>query len=172
MKCRAAFLVLPFALLTLGACTQFPALDRTITLALENAEYPALVPLDPLLATATAALGVVAGHAWPLFTRFRGGKALAVSFGVLLVFLPLAAFSGLLLIIILSLSLPDKDFAAILTVFLLVPLTAVLAWWQGVPALQWLPLAAALLFMALIIRHKYLTASVRTAPAPPPSAAA
>ena len=54
MKCRAAFLVLPFALLTLGACTQFPALDRTITPALENAEYPALVPLDPLLATATA----------------------------------------------------------------------------------------------------------------------
>lgn len=129
-------------------------------------------PLNASLATAAAALGVVAGHAWPLFTRFRGGKALAVSFGVLLVFLPLAAISGLLLIIILSLALPDKGFAAILTVFLLVPLTALLAWWQGTPVLQWLPLTAALLLMALIIRFKYLTASVQTAPAPPPSAAA
>lgn len=129
-------------------------------------------PLTVSLAAAAAALGVVAGHAWPLFTRFRGGKALAVSFGVLLVFLPLAAFSGLLLIIILSLLLPDKNFAAILTVFLLVPLTSLMAWWQGVPGLQWLPLAAALLLMALIIRYKYVTASARISPAPPPSAAA
>lgn len=29
-------------------------------------------------------LGPVIGHAWPLFARFRGGKAIAVSFGVLL----------------------------------------------------------------------------------------
>ncbi len=38
----------------LGACTQFPALDRTLTPALEAADYPALVPLEPLLAQATA----------------------------------------------------------------------------------------------------------------------
>tara|TARA_R110002049_G_scaffold23781_7_gene84834 strand:- start:50836 stop:51141 length:306 start_codon:yes stop_codon:yes gene_type:complete len=44
-------------LLTLGsltACTQFPALDATITPELEAADYPALVPLDPLLAQAEA----------------------------------------------------------------------------------------------------------------------
>ncbi|MEH6646519.1 hypothetical protein [Sulfitobacter sp.] len=38
----------------LGACTQFPALDRTITPALDAAGYPALVPLDPVLASAKA----------------------------------------------------------------------------------------------------------------------
>jgi hypothetical protein len=38
----------------LGACTQFPALDRTITPALEAADFPALVPLDPVLASARA----------------------------------------------------------------------------------------------------------------------
>ncbi|MGJ8617507.1 MAG: hypothetical protein ACSHWS_11760 [Sulfitobacter sp.] len=54
MKCRAILCILPFTLLALSACTQFPTLDRTITPELENAEYPALVPLDPLLATATA----------------------------------------------------------------------------------------------------------------------
>ncbi|AXI44400.1 hypothetical protein C1J02_14235 [Sulfitobacter sp. SK011] len=54
MKWRASFCSLSLALLALSACTQFPALDRTITPALENADYPALVPLDPLLASATA----------------------------------------------------------------------------------------------------------------------
>lgn len=41
------------AVLTLGACTQFPQLDRTITPELERAEYPTLVPVEPLLARAT-----------------------------------------------------------------------------------------------------------------------
>lgn len=54
MKCRAALWSLPVALALLGACTQFPALDRTITPELERADYPALLPLDPLLATAQA----------------------------------------------------------------------------------------------------------------------
>ncbi|MGJ8625625.1 MAG: hypothetical protein ACSHXB_01585 [Sulfitobacter sp.] len=54
MKNRAALCFLPIAMLALNACTQFPALDRTITPALANAEFPELVPLDPLLARATA----------------------------------------------------------------------------------------------------------------------
>ncbi|UWR23523.1 hypothetical protein [Sulfitobacter sp. S190] len=36
----------------LPACTQFPALDQTVTPALENADYATLVPLDPVLAQA------------------------------------------------------------------------------------------------------------------------
>lgn len=44
----------PILVLALSACTQFPTLDRTITPDLAEAEYPALVPLDPLLAQATA----------------------------------------------------------------------------------------------------------------------
>ncbi len=54
MNDRNILCALPLALLALGACTQFPALDRTITPALENAEYPALVPIDGLLARAQA----------------------------------------------------------------------------------------------------------------------
>ena len=41
------------ATLALSACTQFPQLDRRVTPALEQADYPALVPTEPLLATAT-----------------------------------------------------------------------------------------------------------------------
>ncbi|KEJ89269.1 hypothetical protein [Sulfitobacter donghicola] len=36
----------------LGACTQFPALDHTISPELANADYPELVPLQPVLAAA------------------------------------------------------------------------------------------------------------------------
>lgn len=36
-------------------CTQFPDLDHTQTGALDAAEYPALVPIEPLLAQANTA---------------------------------------------------------------------------------------------------------------------
>lgn len=37
------------------ACTQFPDLDGTVPASAEAADYPALVPLDPLLANIDAA---------------------------------------------------------------------------------------------------------------------
>lgn len=46
---RAACLAFCFALC---ACTQFPDLDGTVSPAVENAAYPALVPLGPLLDSA------------------------------------------------------------------------------------------------------------------------
>ena len=42
-------MILPL-LLAVAGCTQFPALDRTITPQMEAAPYPDLVPLEPLLA--------------------------------------------------------------------------------------------------------------------------
>ncbi|MEL7260117.1 MAG: hypothetical protein AAGK69_01990 [Pseudomonadota bacterium] len=46
-------LMLPLALLIAG-CTQFPELDATIPAAVEAAPFPALVPLEPLLAANAA----------------------------------------------------------------------------------------------------------------------
>lgn len=44
-----------FALaLSLTGCAQFPALDGTLSAATEAADYPDLVPLDPLLANVDA----------------------------------------------------------------------------------------------------------------------
>ncbi len=54
MKRLALLWSLPLAALSLAACTQFPDLDRTQTAALEAADYPALVPMEPLLARAAA----------------------------------------------------------------------------------------------------------------------
>lgn len=42
-------------LLGLAGCTDFPALDGTISPALQNAPYPDLVPLSPIVAQAGAA---------------------------------------------------------------------------------------------------------------------
>ena len=38
--------------LGLGACTQFPELESTQTEQLSRADYPALVPIEPILARA------------------------------------------------------------------------------------------------------------------------
>jgi glycerol-3-phosphate acyltransferase PlsY len=38
-------------------------------------------------------LAAVCGHIWPIYLGFKGGKAVATSFGVMLVICPLAAFT-------------------------------------------------------------------------------
>ena len=42
-------------------------------------------------AVASVGLAAVCGHIWPLYLGFKGGKAVATSFGVILVICPLAA---------------------------------------------------------------------------------
>ena len=54
MKTRPSLWFATLALATLGACTQFPELDSTVTPELAAAPYPDLVPVEPLLAQATA----------------------------------------------------------------------------------------------------------------------
>lgn len=54
MKTRPSFWFATLAFTTLGACAQFPELDRTVTPELAAAPFPALVPVEPLLAQATA----------------------------------------------------------------------------------------------------------------------
>ena len=52
MKRAPFFTVLAATLALAEGCTQFPELDRTLTPALEAQDYPALVPLAPVLASA------------------------------------------------------------------------------------------------------------------------
>ncbi|KIN64501.1 hypothetical protein Z946_3393 [Sulfitobacter noctilucicola] len=50
-RATAQILITCFGL-GMGACTQFPDLDSTQTAEIDAAAYPALVPLEPLLAQA------------------------------------------------------------------------------------------------------------------------
>lgn len=52
MKYARILMGLVASLALTGACTQFPALDRTLTPELEAAEFPALVPIEPILVRA------------------------------------------------------------------------------------------------------------------------
>ncbi|MGJ8596438.1 hypothetical protein [Sulfitobacter sp.] len=52
MKHARILAALGASLVLAGACTQFPALDRTLTPELVSADYPALVPIEPILAAA------------------------------------------------------------------------------------------------------------------------
>ena len=47
-----AMLLCTLPLFALAACTQFPDLDHTQTANLQNTEYPALIPIEPILAAA------------------------------------------------------------------------------------------------------------------------
>jgi len=56
--------------------------------------------LGMLMAQVMAALAAVAGHNWPIFLKFRGGRGVATFFGGLIVLCPVAAlFGGEILII-------------------------------------------------------------------------
>jgi len=46
---------------------------------------------DDPLAAALGGVGAVAGHTWPLFAGFRGGRGVATSFGAFVAVAPLAA---------------------------------------------------------------------------------
>lgn len=71
-----------------------------------------------------ALVGAVLGHAYSAFVQFRGGKALAVTFGALLPLFPLLAMYALLLLVALLLITRKVEFSSIVAVVLL----PVLAW--------------------------------------------
>jgi len=82
--------------------------------------YLAIRALDPgCWAFALAVAAPVAGHAWPLFRRFQGGKAIAVSFGVVLglwpVWEPFAALAACYLFFTLVVRLEPHRFRSIVT---------------------------------------------------------
>lgn len=120
---------------------------------------------DAALAVAAFAAGL--GHVFPVFTRFRGGKALAVAFGVLLVRHAAIAVSGLVLIGVLVLLLRNVNLASMITVSaagVAVLLTELLR--DGGSAVQAVGVLA--LALLIVVRHLYPpTASARVPRAAP-----
>lgn len=91
------------------------------------------VALEPgaALATALAAgLGAVVGHAWSVFVRFKGGKALATIFGASLPLYPLGGLAGLVLIVALTLLTRRATWASVATL-VLYPFVVALATLRG-----------------------------------------
>ncbi|MDF1524614.1 MAG: glycerol-3-phosphate acyltransferase, partial [Trueperaceae bacterium] len=71
---------------------------------------------EATLTTALAAgFGAVVGHAWSVYVRFRGGKALATIFGASLPLYPLGGLAGMVLLVALTLLSRRPQAAAIVT---------------------------------------------------------
>ncbi len=83
--------------------------------------------LNAVLAYSGAALAAVAGHIWPVFLRFRGGRGVATFFGGLAALsLPVAAIGGIILFATMGLTRfasVGSMVGAASTFALLVPLT-------------------------------------------------
>jgi glycerol-3-phosphate acyltransferase PlsY len=76
-----------------------------------------------------AALAAVAGHNWPVFARFRGGRGVLTGLGVLLVMEPLIAAAGLgvtILVVALTRYVSVGSILGILTAMLYVTVAGIL----------------------------------------------
>lgn len=63
-----------------------------------------------------ATVGVVAGHAWSIFMKFKGGKALATAWGTTLPLYPLGGAAAISLLVLLSLTMKGRsNLAAVIT---------------------------------------------------------
>jgi glycerol-3-phosphate acyltransferase PlsY len=85
------------------------------------------VSLDWQAAQVLAGVGAMAGHNWPLFARFRGGRGVAAFFGTLFAIYPPAGLLGVEVLVILALRSRHMSLGSvagtIAALCLLVPLT-------------------------------------------------
>lgn len=104
-----------------------------------------LISYEALLA---ASVGVILGHAWSVFVKFRGGKALATSFGAILIIDPMLALYCFTALVLFSVILLKRNNIA--------SILSCLAFLVLIPILQ-LPmstlLAAPLMAGIVVLRH-------------------
>ena len=104
-------------------------------------------------ALSIAALSAAVGHCYPVFVRFRGGKAVAALYGFLFALWVLAGYSPLVFF------LPLATFLAVLTAFRIVSLSSILSslaaaiYVWGTQAHASVIWATALLAVLIIARH-------------------
>ena len=90
--------------------------------------------LDPYTLKALCGAAAIAGHDWPVFLRFRGGKGVATGLGVFLSITPIYALAGLalfLLAVIMTrhVSVGSLVLAACFPIFMLI--AGKPAWYSG-----------------------------------------
>lgn len=101
------------------------------------------------LALAASAVAVVAGHNWPVFFGFRGGKGIATTIGVLLWLAPFVTIvAGVLCLIVIAVTRYVSLGSLILTA--IVPIILALWFHQHI----WTLLASIVLALLSIYRHR------------------
>lgn len=107
-------------------------------------------PANPLLGIVFAALAI-AGHTWPVYLKFKGGKGVATSAGALIGIAPAAVGFGLLVWVAVF-AVSRYVSLASMAVSVAVPAAA---WWWHKPGTSFvLPVALTLLGAMIIWRHR------------------
>lgn len=92
----------------------------------------------------------IAGHNWPIYLRFKGGKGVATSAGVLLGIAPAAVGVGILCWIVLFVTTRYVSVASIAAALSI----ALFAWWKYVSDGLLLPVTLTMLAALVIWRHR------------------
>jgi glycerol-3-phosphate acyltransferase PlsY len=100
------------------------------------------------LALALAAAAVMVGHSFPIFLRFKGGKAVACFVGAFLYIAPLALFAVLLLFILIVSVSKYISLASVLCALLF----PIVLWFVSHPAA---PIVISSVFAALLIAYRH-----------------
>ncbi|MBN1556929.1 MAG: glycerol-3-phosphate 1-O-acyltransferase PlsY [Lentisphaerae bacterium] len=111
--------------------------------ALTHTHPPAWLPV-------ACACAAVAGHNWPVYLRFRGGKGVATSAGALLGLAPLLVAGGLLTWLVLFLATRFVSLASMLTA----AAVAAASWFRYPDGPHLVPAAFTLLAVLTLWRHK------------------
>lgn len=107
---------------------------------------------DPALGVLFAALAI-AGHTWPVYLRFKGGKGVATSAGALIGIAPQAVGVGLL-VWVAAFAISRYVSVASIAAAVVVPAFAWRQWWVASGASPLLPVALTLLGAMIVWRHR------------------
>jgi glycerol-3-phosphate acyltransferase PlsY len=94
--------------------------------------------------------GAIAGHNWPVFLSFKGGKGVATSAGVLFAVAPAAALAGLLTF---AVTLKTSKFVSLSSMAAALAIAA-LSWILYLENGLTLPIALSILAGMVVIRHR------------------
>ncbi|UCH27837.1 MAG: glycerol-3-phosphate acyltransferase [Trueperaceae bacterium] len=118
-----------------------------------------LTETDGLAALAfalTAGVGAVAGHAWSMFAGFKGGKALATTFGVALPVYPLAALYALIVLVGLILLSRRVVLASVITALCYPFVVLATLWRQGHPQDTMFSVFTSVMIISSIVLIKHI----------------
>ena len=111
-------------------------------------------PLGPTGVRLAAGLAAIAGHIWPVFAGFRGGKAVATAAGVFLALAPVAAVVALAVWVVVVFLSGYVSVGSIAAAFVLPFAVAIEARVERVAQPVALVAAAALVAIAIVVRHR------------------